>query len=118
MTALKIARKAAKNSLHPQHQMAAVVTRGGAVISVGVNGPPGRGHAEARALRLKRDYQGCDMAIVRLRGRKISRPCLKCAWRIQFAGIRRVTFTDNDCCEKTMLAEDLTIFLDTTKSIG
>jgi deoxycytidylate deaminase len=91
---LRIARKAALRSRHPQHQMAAVVIRGGAVVSVGVNGAPGGPHAETRALRPHMDYTGCDIYIVRLKGRKTSRPCASCLKRIIEAGIDRVTYTD------------------------
>jgi deoxycytidylate deaminase len=102
---LRIAYKAARRSKHPQHQLAAVVVRGGAVVSVAVNGPPGRGHAEARALRPHQDYAGCDLYVVRLRGRKTSRPCQRCLTKIVASGIRRVTFTDergSECTENPL----------------
>jgi deoxycytidylate deaminase len=109
---LRIARKAARRSVHPQHHMAAVVVRGGAVVSVGVNGAPGGPHAETRALRPHRDYSGCDIYVVRLAGRRTSRPCPSCLKRILQAGIRRVTFTDEYGLEQTIQ----TILLDSSKA--
>jgi pyrimidine deaminase RibD-like protein len=105
---IRLANKAAEESKHEQHFMAAVVVKGGAVMSQAANGASGRGHAEARALRPHRDYKGATIYIVRLNGRKISKPCPHCTQKIKEAGISEVVFIDTDGVEKSLHPDEIT----------
>lgn len=105
---LRLANKAAEDSKHHQHFMAAIVTKGGAVLSMEANAESGRGHAEARALRPHRDYRGATIYIVRLNGRKISKPCPACTQKIKDAGVSTVVFTDTDGIERSLSPSQIT----------
>jgi pyrimidine deaminase RibD-like protein len=104
---LRIAHKVAKTSRHRQHKMAAVVVQGGKVLASAANMGTGRGHAEARALRPHRDFEGADIYIVRLNGRGTSKPCPECARMIQEAKIARVIYTDKDGVIQTCKPSEL-----------
>jgi tRNA(Arg) A34 adenosine deaminase TadA len=99
---LKLAAKVAAGSKHPQHPMAAILLRGGAVVAAEANGGAGRGHAEARVLRPHLDARGTHLIVLRLNGRRVSRPCDRCIAKIQLAGVKRVSFVDTDGCWKTV----------------
>lgn len=71
--------------------MAAIVFRGGAILSVGVNLRDH--HAESRALKPHRDYSGARMVVARENG-GISRPCTACMEKLRRAGIVAVTYAD------------------------
>lgn len=105
---IRLARKAAEDSKHHQHLMAAIVTKGGAVLSMEANAESGRGHAEARCLRPHRDYRGATIYIVRLNGRMVSKPCPNCTQKIKDAGVTTVVFTDVDGVEKSMHPNEIT----------
>jgi pyrimidine deaminase RibD-like protein len=105
---IRLANKAAEESKHHQHLMAAVVTKGGAVLSMEANAESGRGHAEARALRPHHDYRGATIYIVRLNGRRVSKPCPNCTKKIKDAGISTVVFTDVDGVEKSLHPNEIT----------
>lgn len=105
---IRLANKAAEGSKHDQHFMAAVVVKGGSVLAMEANGASGRGHAEARALRPHRNYKGATIYIVRLNGRKVSKPCPHCTQIIKDAGISEVVFTDVDGIEKSLSPGQIT----------
>jgi tRNA(Arg) A34 adenosine deaminase TadA len=109
---LRLAAKIALRSTHAQHQMSALLLRGGAVVaaeanSSGGNGWTGRGHAEARVLRPHVDTKGCHLIVLRLNGKKTSRPCSFCTTKIQAAKLDRVSFVDTDGQWKTLRPEEL-----------
>ena len=89
MKFLDLARQASYESTAIQQKMAAVVVRGGKVISIGINLK--NKHAEARALRPHLDLEDCDIYVMRSNGR-ISRPCKDCQALIIAAGIRRAFY--------------------------
>jgi pyrimidine deaminase RibD-like protein len=99
---IRLANKEAASSKHEQHMMACVVVRGGAILSMEANGAAGRGHAEARAIRPHGDYKGATAYIVRLNGRRTSKPCPGCTKILKEAGVAAVVFTDTDGIEKNM----------------
>ena len=80
----------------PSKRMAAIVVRGGCVVSRATNlvGTcyPGK-HAEVRALRPNRCYDGAVLYVARRNGLS-SRPCPLC-WNASVeAGISRVVYAD------------------------
>lgn len=93
---MRIAEKVAQNSMHPQHKLGCVIVKGGKVISTAANNLPGRGHAERRALRPHRNFEGCDAYVVRINGKKTSMPCPECAKALKKAGIKTVIFYSNN----------------------
>lgn len=95
---LEIARELSAESDHKSQRMAAVVVKGGAVLSIGIN--RGTRHAEERALRPHRNFSGADIYVMRVNGR-ISRPCVKCQVKIIAAGIRRAHYVALDGTEVT-----------------
>lgn len=104
----RLANKTAEDSRHHQHMMACVVVKGGSVLAMEANAESGRGHAEARALRPHRNYKGATIYIVRLNGRKVSKPCPACTKKILDAGVSTVVFTDVDGIEKSMAPSEIT----------
>lgn len=74
-------------------RMAAVVVRGGAVLSAATNSRRLGRHAELRALLGFRNYSGATLYIAR-DGGKMSKPCSKCMERIQKVGLARIVFAD------------------------
>lgn len=92
---LEIAYKATKGSTHPQHQMAAVVARGGSILSVEPNLSRWDGHCERRALRPHQDMTGATIVVVRS-NRGISKPCEECMAAIKAAGIKKVVYIDRE----------------------
>lgn len=96
---LLIAYKAAEASTHPVHKMAAVVVRGGRVVSAAHNLGRAGAHCERRALRPHADVRGATLVVVRRRGAAgrtplCSRPCAACRDAILRAGIKKVVFFD------------------------
>ncbi len=91
----KFAHKIATRSNHPVHHLAAVVLRGGAIVSYATN--MGRwGHcAERRAIRPHTNYAGTMLIVVRSNG-GCSKPCKRCAKLIKEAGIKRVGYVNED----------------------
>jgi deoxycytidylate deaminase len=88
---LKIAYKMADRSGADNHKLAALVVRGGAIISSSTNlGRYGR-CAERRALRPHLDLEGCTLYVVRAKG-YVSKPCGKCMRAIAEAGIKWVVY--------------------------
>jgi len=95
-----VARLAAK-SQHKNHQHVAIVTRGGAVVSVGYNGGPnGCVHAEAMALGKlwPSERVGTKLHSIRLMksGRMgLAKPCPECQKLIEESGVKAVFYSDN-----------------------
>jgi deoxycytidylate deaminase len=95
---LKLAHKLSLQSTAKTHGMAAVVVRGGALLSVGIN--LGFRHAETRSLRPHVNYAGADIYIMR-RNKGTSKPCPACQRKIAAAGIRRAIYISVDGIETT-----------------
>jgi dCMP deaminase len=96
-----LAKKLSLHSTHPQHKLAAVVTRRNKVISLGFNKyktsprsphPFYSLHAEVSAIiNAKQDLQGCSIYVYRETKNGtlgLSRPCHSCLNAIQEAGIK------------------------------
>lgn len=93
--AVNIAYKATVDSTHPEQQMAAVVMRGGSILSVAANGHQYGAHCERRALRPHNNYVGATIIVVRSNG-GCSKPCIKCQRLIITAGIKRVVYVNRN----------------------
>lgn len=91
----KIALKLTTQSSHKKHKMAAVVVRGGAILSKATNTPLWGGHAEKRALQCLNQIKanGATIYIARLSG-GMSRPCAQCLNRIRTIGIKYIVYAD------------------------
>lgn len=76
--------------------MAAVVWRGGSLLSVAANGSRYGQHAETRALRPHQDFTGATMLVVRDPLKGCSRPCAHCWERIRASGIRYVMYVEHN----------------------
>lgn len=77
------------------HKLAALVVRGGAVVSSGVNLSRQGRCAERRALRPNQDFEGCTLYVVRANGR-ISKPCKNCMKAINESGVKWVVYINAD----------------------
>jgi deoxycytidylate deaminase len=88
-----IALRLTSKSKHPKHRMAAVLIRGGAVVSVAVNLHAWGRHAELRCLRGK--AKG-DLLVVARSGGRCSKPCKTCEKAIRKAGVTKVVYTNWD----------------------
>lgn len=86
---LELARELTRYSTAKQQRMAAVVVKGGAVLSTGVN--QGWKHAETRALRPHQNLRGATIYVARHNGR-CSRPCDDCQRKIIQAGIAKAVY--------------------------
>ena len=87
-----VALKLTKHSGHKKHKMAAVLVRGGSVMSKNVNlGLEGQ-HAETRALKHP-CLAGTTLYIARAGG-KMSRPCKKCWTALRASGVTKVVYAD------------------------
>lgn len=80
------------DSTHPKFKMAAVIVRGGSVISSASNGPNIGQHAECRAVRHP-NVDGATAYIARAGGR-MSKPCKQCEAALYEAGVTRVVYAD------------------------
>jgi len=74
--------------------MAAIVYRGGRVLSQATNGARTGRHAELRAIARDRDLSGASIVVARPGGERYSRPCRVCFLTIRDAGIKRMGFLD------------------------
>lgn len=99
---IEFAYKLAAFSTHKRQKMAAVVVRGGAILSAAYNMCSSnqsnniqKGHkcCERRALRPHLDTRGATIIVVRQNG-GMSKPCVLCQRVIQEAGIKKVVYTD------------------------
>lgn len=88
---IELAYKISSRSTHLQHRMAAVVYRGGSVLSTAHN--LGKWHAccERRALRPHQDMRGATIIVVRSNG-GMSKPCKFCQRAIEAAGIKKIVY--------------------------
>jgi deoxycytidylate deaminase len=86
---LRLAHELTKYSLAKQQRMAAVVVKGGSVLSTGVNYR--FHHAEARAIRPHKDFTGATIYVAR-HNQRCSRPCNDCQRKIIRAGIKRAVY--------------------------
>jgi deoxycytidylate deaminase len=94
---LRIARQHARRSNHPQFRLAALVLRGGNIVSIGWN--KDHLHAEHTALNRawRSDLEGSSLLVVRLKKSGtfgMARPCPDCMQRIHTAGIKKVMYTN------------------------
>lgn len=90
---LERARRISYTSTAVQQKMAAVVVRGGAVVSYATN--HGWNHAEARACRPHLDLTGTTIFVARSNGR-VSKPCPECRLLLATAGVKRMVYVDID----------------------
>jgi tRNA(Arg) A34 adenosine deaminase TadA len=96
--------KMAEGSTH-RHKMAAIVIKGGSVLSFATNlkGNPSEfhqalnplWHAEKRALLPHANFVGATLLVVRIGGR-CSKPCPDCYEAIKAAGIKKVAYVNQD----------------------
>lgn len=80
-------------------RMAAVVVRGGQVLSFATNHH--HRHAEARALRPHMDYTGATVYVMRL-NKKVSKPCPECQNALKAAGIRKAVYVNLTCSVESL----------------
>lgn len=92
---IRIALKQTKRSKHPHHAMAAVVVKGGSLVSAAANLHRWSRHAELRALRPHMDLHGATLYVVRSNG-LASKPCAACMKAIQRSGISEVVYFDRE----------------------
>lgn len=90
---LKLAHTISYTSTAINQKMAAVVVKGGAILSVGVN--LNYKHAERRALLPHRDYEGATIYVMRTNS-KCSRPCDACQKLLIRAKIKRAIYISWD----------------------
>ncbi len=75
--------------------MAAVVVRGGAVLSLAANHREAGKHAEYRALNRIRDVQGATIYVMR-KNKLTSKPCPKCRQLLLERGIKKAVYINTD----------------------
>lgn len=99
---VKLALKLTQYSKRHQHKMAAVIVRGGSVISSATNSHAIEHgtwsyskHAEARAIHPHQDMSGGTIVIAR-EGNRMSKPCPKCMELIRKAGISKIVYSNWD----------------------
>lgn len=99
---LRLALKIAGKEIKYQHNLGAVITRGGAVISKATNIYENGAHAEARAIAKARsngsELTGSIIYVARyMRSREfgMAKPCEHCQNLIKRCGIKLVVYTDN-----------------------
>ena len=93
---LNLAFRKSSLSNHPRHKMAAVVVRGGAVLSAVPNLSRRWCHAEARCLARARGAdsngaRGATIFVVHGKG-NCSKPCPRCEALIREAGIKKAVY--------------------------
>jgi deoxycytidylate deaminase len=91
--------KCAARGRHPAHKHAALVVRGGSIISVGVNHD--EVHAEVQALKTlwPSERRGTRIIVVRMtRGGRLgmSKPCKACENFMRASGVKSVQYSDAD----------------------
>lgn len=95
-----LALKEAKRNIRYQHNIGAVLVRGGSVLSKASNIYENGLHAEMRCiLGSKSDKQGSIMYVARHMRSQIfgmAKPCSQCEKLIRDSGIKMVVFTTND----------------------
>lgn len=91
---IEVAHKLSFKSRHADYQMAAVIVRGGQVLSAATNGARTGRHAELRAIARDKDYKGATIYVMRS-NRRISKPCRTCFNLIKESGIAKMVFVDS-----------------------
>lgn len=104
MSWINHALKVSKKSSHPKHKMAAIVVRGGSLLSSASNLHLRYKHAEIRALRPHLNLKGGTLYVVRKNGGN-SRPCEVCWNSIVNSGINTVVFINE---KKDIVIEKVT----------
>lgn len=84
----------AQESNHKKHKMAAVLVKGGAVVSKNTNTEVAGQHAERRAL--KHPCIGGATVYVARAGGKMSKPCRTCRAALKQCGVSRMVYADWD----------------------
>ena len=92
---IALAHKIAARSTHPHHHMAAVVIKGGSILSTAHNTSRWGGCCERRALRPHLDLEDAIIIVVRRNG-GMSKPCKHCQQAILLAGIKKVVYVGRD----------------------
>ncbi len=92
---LKVAHKLSLDSTHPQHKMAAVIVRGGNVLSLAVNSHSWGRHSEVRAISKVDDVRGATVYVMRA-NRRISKPCKMCGLILKERGISKAIYINKD----------------------
>lgn len=92
---IQLAIKLANRSTHRQYKMAAVLLRGGSIISKAHNTTTWNGHCERRALRPGIDARGTVLIVVRSNMR-CSKPCDRCMEAIRAAGVKKIGYVDSN----------------------
>ncbi len=92
---LALAHKLSFDSCHRREQMAAVIVRGGAVLSLASNHSKRYGHAEARALSRAKDVEGATVYVMR-KNKLTSKPCPNCRQLLIEAGIAKAVYVNVD----------------------
>lgn len=101
---IKMAIKEAAKARH-HHQLAAVLVRGGKIISIAHN----HSHVHAEHAALNRAWrsgtEGATMFVIRVKRSGmigLAKPCKMCVDRMMQAGVRKVVYTDNEGNFQTM----------------
>ncbi len=109
---VSLAKKMLNLSTHPRYHMVAVISKGGRVISVGINKvsaakrftkqrPGMHLHAEIDALTnlSKEQTKGCTITLVGTTAagnNMVTKPCNICQDFIEYMNIRRIVYMDKD----------------------
>jgi pyrimidine deaminase RibD-like protein len=91
----ELATRLSVSSPHPKYRMAAVLVKGGRVLSHATNGRSWGAHAELRALKKCANAEGA-IAIVIRDGGGCSEPCDMCWLALREAGVRKVFCVDQN----------------------
>jgi deoxycytidylate deaminase len=99
MFALSILVKHASRSKHKQHRHVAVLTKGGAIVSIGYN--HGSCHAEVKAInQLWKDHRPglvlWSFRLTRKGNLALAKPCPACQHMLVKNGIKKVHYSDQD----------------------
>lgn len=98
-----LALRLAKLSNHPKHKLAAVVVKGGSVLSQAVNLHTWGKHAERRALSACSNTEGATLIVAR-HNSSMSKPCPICLMYIKEAGISKIVYAnwDSELCIESL----------------
>lgn len=90
---VNIALRLSSKSNHRIHKMCALLIKGGAIVSVGINDSRWGHHAEKHALHGLPDNVGGTLVVAR-KGNRMSRPCDKCLELIKSKGVEKIVYTN------------------------
>ena len=76
-----------------RYKLAAIVLKGGSVLSVGHNTV--NKHAEVNALQRVKNAKGCTLLVFRLTktGFGLAKPCIKCQEYLRLRGVEKVIYS-------------------------